>query len=412
LWRSEPRPAKLFDRSPALSLGVGLAAAILAGGIIVGVNLQTVQADTYYKQGLGYEAAGQWEGAVVLYREAALLEPEEDYYYLFLGRALLQLADVAPTGSAVLPENLDGLAHQDLLTMVEHGVRAGNREDVLRAAYAALLAARQLNPLNTDHSANLARLYRAWAFIDAVGPEGLANNSRLREEIQLNSQAVNLSRLNRSEEFYRQAVSLSPNNAVLWNELATVQFIKGDLASGQASIDHSLAVDERYAPTHLLQGDLLDAQGNQAGALIAYRRAAELASRDLTMLSALGIYEAQAGDTIAAVAAFQRIVAIQSTALDATQTQLDQLDARAARAGGYTMLLSSAANQRDALQAQIASRRSQISLSYRNIALVWRDASRLTDALDAAQKALSYADTTSQPTLEALIADLKKQLGP
>ena len=34
----------------------------------------------------------------------------------------------------------------------------------MRATYAALLAAQELNPLNTDHTANLARLFRAWAF--------------------------------------------------------------------------------------------------------------------------------------------------------------------------------------------------------------------------------------------------------
>ena len=70
---------------PVLSLGVGLGALILALVVIVNTNIQTVQADTYYKQGMAYEGAGQWEGAVVLYSEASKLEPQEDYYYLFLG---------------------------------------------------------------------------------------------------------------------------------------------------------------------------------------------------------------------------------------------------------------------------------------------------------------------------------------
>jgi tetratricopeptide (TPR) repeat protein len=61
--------------------------------IILNINIRTVQADTYYKQGLAYESTGGWESAVTLYREAARLEPAEDFYYLFLGRALLSYAN-------------------------------------------------------------------------------------------------------------------------------------------------------------------------------------------------------------------------------------------------------------------------------------------------------------------------------
>ena len=166
---------------PVLSLGVGLVAFVTALVVIVNTNIQTVQADTYYKQGMAYEGAGQWEGAVVLYTEAARLEPQEDYYYLFLGRALLQLADMTQPGNALLPADLSNVPTRDLLELSERGARSGTREDLMRAAQAALVAARRLNPLNTDHSANLARLSRAWAFADALGPTDNPTDTRLRE---------------------------------------------------------------------------------------------------------------------------------------------------------------------------------------------------------------------------------------
>ncbi len=84
------RPARTarawFGRWPLLSLSAGVGLAALAFLVIVNVNLQTVQADTYYKSGLSFESANDWESSVVLYREASSLEPQEDYYYLFLGR--------------------------------------------------------------------------------------------------------------------------------------------------------------------------------------------------------------------------------------------------------------------------------------------------------------------------------------
>ena len=166
---------------PALSLGIGAVALVLALVIIINTNIQTVQADTYYKQGLAYESAGQWEGAVVLYTEAAKLEPQEDYYYLFLGRALLQLAETTQSGNALLPAELDNVPTGDLLSLAERGSRSGSREDLLRAAQAALEAARRFNPLNTDHTANLARLNRAWAFTGALGPNDNPTSARLRE---------------------------------------------------------------------------------------------------------------------------------------------------------------------------------------------------------------------------------------
>lgn len=407
-----PRPARAAGAMLPLTVGGGLVAALLALLIIVNVNLQTVQADTYYKQGLGYETAGQWEGAIVLYREAARLEPEEDYYYLFLGRALLQLAESgATTGSPILPENLDGIATPNLLSLVDQGLRAHTREDMLRAAHAALLAARRLNPLNTDHSANLARLHRAWAFTDLASAAGMDNN-QLRMLALTQPQKVNAARLERSEMYYAQAVALSPQNAGLWNELAAVQLIRNNLAGAQASLERSLQLDQRFSSTYLVQGDLRGAMGDQAGALAAFRQAGELAPNDISVQSAIGILSAQTGDLEAALLAFQRIIDQELRALQVAQGEINRLDVLASQAGGYSRLQPAAASRRAGLESQVAVYQAQLHLAYRNSALVLRDSGRFAEAVEAAQRALAYANENERPLIQNLIAELKARLTP
>ncbi len=200
-WRSVSRTVGhivVFDACSFCCLGLGLAAgrcagpgAALAGPacpaslssrwqqrsswrafalvLITTVNIRTVQADTYFKQGTGYEGVGQWEGSVLLYREAAACQPQEDYYYLFLGRALLQLSDQMQPGNRGPAGRCVQRAHRPLLGMVDAGhPGAATARISCGPRHAVLVGAQRLNPYNTDHSANLARLFRAWAFTGAV----------------------------------------------------------------------------------------------------------------------------------------------------------------------------------------------------------------------------------------------------
>jgi Flp pilus assembly protein TadD len=60
---------------------------------------------------------------------------------------------------------------------------------------------RTLNPLNTDHTANLARLNTRWSQLAA-------------------DSAVQAERVNEAEFFYQKAISLSPQNSIIRNEYA------------------------------------------------------------------------------------------------------------------------------------------------------------------------------------------------
>jgi tetratricopeptide (TPR) repeat protein len=176
------------------------------------LNLNNIQADIIYKTGLQFDDAGQPLAAIPLYQRSLALAPGEDYYYLFLGRSYLNATN----------QQTDATQRDQLLT------DANNQ----------LLAAQKLNPLNTDHTANLARLNRRWA--------ELATDPNVRTQ---HAQA--------SDKYYSEAVLLSPHNVGLWNEWAALDFqVNNNPTAAQQHLDQSFALDTHFDQTYLLQGDL------------------------------------------------------------------------------------------------------------------------------------------------------------
>ena len=49
-----------------------------------------------YKQADPYDRQGMWDISIVLDQEAIRLAPTEDFYYLFLGRALMEKGKASP----------------------------------------------------------------------------------------------------------------------------------------------------------------------------------------------------------------------------------------------------------------------------------------------------------------------------
>ena len=124
-----------------------------------------------------------------------------------------------------------------------------------------LKTAQSINPLNTDHTANLARLYTWWA--------GKASNSTLKAE-----------RAQKASDYYATAVTLSPNNSTLWDEWA-ILYMKVIGQSNQAleRLQHALDLDAKYAYTQGLFGDyyynLANSQTDPSAKQQAFLTAAE-----------------------------------------------------------------------------------------------------------------------------------------
>ena len=207
------------DSSPRIFVRSGISlAAVFAIGITTAVlisytNIRIIHADIAYKLADPFargDDPNQWQYAIELYQRANQLAPSEDFYYLFLARAYLERARL--------------LQNQD----------SAETQKMMEQAKGDLLLAQKINPLNTDHTANLARLYRFWSAISS-------DPAQRMEYAQLAS------------DYYDRAVILSPNNVVIWNEWAALYLT--NLQDPQQAVEvlmHSLQVDPEYFSTYAI----------------------------------------------------------------------------------------------------------------------------------------------------------------
>ncbi|HHW87914.1 MAG TPA: tetratricopeptide repeat protein [Chloroflexi bacterium] len=274
--------------------GVGVAAMVLATFLVYTINVNLVKADIVYKQGQQFDSQGNWLSSIELYKRALATRKTEDHYMLFLGRALLEQAKQAPPAGAVtLPATL---TLDDVLALTPDTVAQLGRTDLLCAAETVLLEAQRVNPLNTDHTANLARLYRTWADL-------VADDAAMREKMLAASIAM-----------YNTAVTLSPNAAHLWNERGNAFLAAGQNDEALASFEHSLSLDKLFDQTYLLLADFFERTGQTDRLLDILNQGIELfgargnAAVTGQLLSYLGVIEARRGNLDAAAAANQRLL--------------------------------------------------------------------------------------------------------
>lgn len=268
LFLSERRlPARAWQ-----GIVVGWAYPLVAAAaivLVVSTNLNVIVADIYYKNGDAYDKAGRWDLSVPAYQQALRLAPSQDFYYLFLGRAYMELAkrvQDAQRTPATYTVN-------DLMTITAAQIQRMSRQDMLNASLTALIEARKLNPLNTDHTANLGRLYRFW---------GEIGDAKM---------------LDKSLEYYRQATEISPNTAHIYDEWALVYYVKGQYQEALLKLQKSASLDALYAPTFVYLGDTYQALNQPAEALAAHVKAVKLDASALTNPSYFSRQDAQFFDT-------------------------------------------------------------------------------------------------------------------
>lgn len=226
---SRKPPIRQNGTTPAYAL---LAALVVVSSFIVFfTNIQIIQADIVYKRGKIYDTQASrnqnpvgWENAIAIYEAAIDRAPREDFYFLFLGRAFLELATLRT------------------------GADTEAAEVLLEEASDRLQEAQEINPLNTDHTANLARLNTRWV--------SLAQSDAEREE-----------RLAEAEDYYWDALSLSPQNSVIRNELAALYLsVKQDCEAGLDTYRESLEIDPFFEDTYFRLADGLVSCANAENA--------------------------------------------------------------------------------------------------------------------------------------------------
>jgi len=263
----------------------------------VTLNLRVIQADTVYKSGLQLDNEGRPQFSVEIYKRAIELAPGEDYYYLFLGRSILNLTN---------------------------GVEATQQQTLLQNAERELKIAQRLNPLNPDHTANLARLNRQWAFLT----QDPAQKSKHIEE---------------ANHHYDRVTHISRNSALLYNEWARLAFElmeNGELA--HANINKSLELDDNWEQTYLYQGDLYMWEFRRATdpavraslsgqASVAYQKGIEVAEKKRASTSQLRVNLANVyvenQQWLEAIATFQTLLSVNDPGIAQWQVyqQIGQL---------------------------------------------------------------------------------------
>ncbi|MCL5962367.1 MAG: tetratricopeptide repeat protein, partial [Chloroflexi bacterium] len=353
--RATVRPAPLSARfSPTVFARpywlAYLPLAVLAVLAVVFLNVNVVRADVSYKQGLGYDMAKRWDKSVEFYQVAIDLVPDQDYYYLFMGRAYMDWAQ--------------SMSDQP------------NKVSLLQRSEKALLAAQQASPLNTDHYANLGRLYKYW-----------------------NSATGEVSYLDKSEKYYREATKLSPHNAAIADELATVYLSKGKFKEAEDELNRSLGLDQQYANTYVVLGDAFRMTNDPKQAAQNYAKAIAVDPQSPLADSNFDVrftYVLSSGQVAALIDAYKMVTTQQPDSVAAHSTL------------GY--LYSKNGDIREAVpQFERAAALAPTDFnSRRNLALAYRDAKLIDKALSEAEAALTLAPPDQAPGIQSLINELQK----
>jgi len=234
---------------------------VVAGYVAIAVFLSVIIADIHFKRGQTLDAAGRFDASVPAYLDAIRWQGDQDFYYLFLGRSYLELAKIAPEGNvASTIRTVDDLFHT--VDPQQNGEsktvsRKLTRNDDLQASLVALLRARELNPLNTDNSANLGRLYRFWA--------GMTADVQEKNEL-----------LDTAERYFQQAVDLSPHAAHLYDELGSVYQAQQNYDAAVEEYEKALQLDALYAPPYEHIGEVYIVQGQMDRSEEALKKAIEV----------------------------------------------------------------------------------------------------------------------------------------
>jgi len=420
LWRREE--LKSADRGLRVAYSwLYLILVIALGWAIWATNLSIIVADIYYKQGQAYENMGQLDASIDRYRHAVELNRNEDFYYLFLGRAYLEKAKTTQNPAEQLV--------------------------YLEESRKVLEKARDLNPLNTDHTANLARLHRTWAEMET-------------------DPARRAALFQKSLDYYTQATALSPHNAQLFNEWGLVYYLMGQPDKAMEKLQQSLALDQLYDQTYLYMADVYMSMGDLAKAEEAYKKALEINPSLFQAHSALGYIYSQQGRLEEAVAENLAVLEVAPTDyashknLSLLYQRLGRIDEALAqveealqyapeqergplytfqgdlfRALGRVDEAIAAYSQAVKLAPNLIQARSALALllahqgrldealaqnleilkispqdyaTLKNIAILYQQKGDLTQALNYAHAALSIAPASERAALEAFVAQLEQ----
>ena len=328
-------------------IAVAVLLPLLAATLILITNVNVVRADVLHKQGLSSEKAKLLDGAIFFYDQSLALAEDQDHYYLFLGKAYME------KGSAA---------------------QGAEQEAWLQESERALLKAREIAPLNTDHSANLARLHSAWA--------------------RLTQGEERAEHLGKAVGYYSDATTLSPNSAHLFNEWAQTYHVLGDLDRAEEMYDRSLSLDDEFEKTYVFLADLYQARGKEDEAIKSYERAIEIKPESLQAYLLLAQLHIKSEEWDEAARVYQRAIKASPRAADAYS--------------GLGYVYSQVGDLESALAAYLTTvdLRPRSFNERKNLAILYQQMGRTEDAIREGNRALDLASVDQRPAIEGFLSQL------
>jgi tetratricopeptide (TPR) repeat protein len=350
------------------SVLVGGLAALIVATLAIGFDLNHIAADVYHKQGTGLDGDQRFAESVHSFAQALALAPDQDYYALYLGRSLLDVAMRAPIQQRTFDRTP---ALPDILQADPAAVAQYSRADAFDAAEVSLQRARELAPLDPDHVANLARLYRYWG------------------------QSTDPTKFQLALQFSAIATQLSPHSVQLFSEWAVLLLAQDDLVNAFQKASVAVQLDPRYAASHVVLGDIYLARMDADAGIAEHSLALGL---DPTSL-ADGDFDrrvskyVELGRGALLVGAYQRLLARDSS--------------RTIRLA-YAYVLSKTDRLRLAIeQYEVLVQGDPADwLSQRNLAVAYSQSGNQTRARAAANAALRVAPPSQRPSIESIISAL------
>jgi tetratricopeptide (TPR) repeat protein len=274
-----PTPARASTRSQTSPIAMVLYGFIflLALFSVWWFNLSTIYADMRFHEGQAFsQGQGDYQQQLIgldRYIAAITHNPREDYYYLSLGRSLMNVADQKraqgqEVGTPEPEADVQDLTTLPEITAVTEFAQGHTPLELLSYAEAVLRRARELNPMNKDHYANLARLNNFW-YNWTQEPE----------------------RMNQTLAWYERANEVAPQDVTLLNEHARVAMQFAGIAANQGNdetwselteradrlLTRSAELDETYFDTTVQIAELTRVRGEIERSVDAY---VEVIARD------------------------------------------------------------------------------------------------------------------------------------
>lgn len=325
---------------------------VVTGMWVTLFDLNPTRSDMAYRLGKTFADQGRQDAAIVIGQRALHLSPAADQYYRVLGRALVEKANTASANAT--PRHAANAAYdaqisvEQVLLLDPRAITALGRTDLLYAAQAMLLRARELNPLYVDHTLNLARLYL---------PELPVNTPAKTQLVE------------RAGQLYSQAIRLNPNDARLWNEVADFDLVYGnDSDAALQKLGESRARDNKLAETYLYLGKAYATKKDFAKASEAYQQAVALQPQFAEAHSKLAFVYYRQGMFAQAIQEYRN----------------------------YIELAPNSSYQWEA---------------HTNLALLYQQTGDFPKALSAAQIAMRTAPSEEVPSIQKLVALLRAQSG-